>query len=393
MRLLKVLAYTLLLAMTLPGAHQHARAEDRLGLRFSSDSGNFFPDPRVIRPGPRPTNGIDPAMFSLADAAMSTIVSGLQNAISDRLKSFRLNTIAAIQARREPGTQAEQRRAQAFSGPQFAAANMGSWTQVFGLPDANLNTEPFANAPRFSGATIGFDVPLSPTSIAGFFFGGSTGSVTDDSTLKDLSTNGFYSGFYLTHLTGRYFVDLAVSVGLAQQDSNRYDFEISDAEASYSSYFVNPTFTISTYTSVAGQLLLPSVKMSYAGYFFDGYNETGSPQSLTVDDRSSHSLSSRAQITLPFAVTTEAGSIFKMEGYGGVDATLQLGDNKIENSFATKNVAFASDDANREISFILGADLAYTLSNGLLFYSGFEGAINTSGSLEAAAKFGTRFSF
>ena len=281
-----------------------------------------------------------------------------------------------------------------FYDPQFAAANFGSWTQVFGLAGRQREYRTICQCPallwrdhRFRCST------LAQLDRRGFSSGGSTGSVTDDSTLKDLSINGFYSGFYLTHLTGRYFVDLAVSGGLAQQDTSRYDFEISDAEASYSSYFINPTLTISTFTNVAGQLLLPSVKMSYAGYFFDGYNETGSPQSLTVDDRSSHTFSSRAQVTLPFAVTTEAGSIFRVEGYGGIDATLQLGDNKTENSFATKNVAFTSDDANREISFIFGTDLAYTLSSGLLFYGGFESAINTSGSLEAAAKFGTRFSF
>ena len=215
----------------------------------------------------------------------------------------------------------------------------------------------------------------------------------DDSSFKDLSTNGFYSGFYLTHLTGRYFIDLAVSAGLAEQDTSRYDFEIADAQASYSSYFINPTFTVSTFTEIAGQLLLPSVKLSYAGYFYDGYEESGSPQSLTVGDRDSHALSARAQIALPFQVTTEQGSNLRLEGYGGIDATLKRGDTPVNGRTGTNNLAFTSDSATREINFILGADASYVLSNGLLVYGGFEGAVNTTGSFEAAAQIGTRFSF
>ena len=108
MRLFTAFTYTFLLATMLAGDPRRAWATDALGLPFSPDSHQFVQEPLVIGPGPRPNNGIDPTMFSLADAAMSTIVNGLQDAISDRLKAFRLTTIAAIRARGATNPQREQ---------------------------------------------------------------------------------------------------------------------------------------------------------------------------------------------------------------------------------------------------------------------------------------------
>ncbi len=370
-----------------------AAAGDVATWHFKSNNSFSFPPPQVSPPPERPTSGLDPTMFSLADSAMSTIANGAQDAIDARLEAFKSTTIEATRKSDRIDTSGLRNPSPQVPSTGFTVSALGGWTQVFGLSPETQTNKPLENSVNFAGATVGFDLPLSPNAIGGFFFGGSSGSISEDDTSKDVSTNGFYGGFYLTKFSGSYFIDLALSGGMTEQDTSRFDFEVTDAEASYKGYFVNPSVKISTFRDIAGQLVLPSLSVAYAGFFFDGYNETGSPQSLSIDARQTHLLTSRAEIAAPYQHAFFNGSTMKLEARGGVQARFNLSDGGFAATQRGLDFTFEDYDNPRDIGFFLGTDISYILSSGLLLYGEVEGIVNTRGSIDALAQFGTRFSF
>ena len=380
------------IALTTGGTLAPAYADD-VGRWYGGGSQISFPQPQVSLPPDRPVSGLDPSMFSLADSAMTTITSGAQDAIANRLTTFKSTTIAAN--RKSDRADINDLRSPAGDTPaqRFTVSAIGGWSQVFGLSYEEQSQRPFESSPEFAGATVGFDIPLSEQAIAGFFFGGSSGSLSEDDTDKDLDTNGFYGGFYLTRLAGSFFVDLAISGGMTEQDTTRFDFESTDAKASYSSYFVNPSLKVSTFHEIAGQLVLPSISLAYSGFFFDSYNESGSSQSLSIDQRQTHMLTGRAELTTPFDKTFFNGAVMRLEARGGVQAMLNLSDETLAATQRGTGLTLQSDYRPHEVGFFLGTDISYVLPSGLLLYGEIEGIVSTRGSIDALAQFGTRFSF
>lgn len=392
MRRLSHLRGLAFIALTAGGAIAPAYADDtnRWYWRVHRIS---FPPPQVSLPPDRPVSGLDPSMFSLADSAMATITKGAQDAIEERLTTFKATTIAA--SRKSDRADINDLRDPLGEAPKhgFSVSTIGGWSQVFGLSYEDQSQKPFEEGSNFAGATVGFDIPLSEQAIAGFFFGGSSGFLTDDDTDKDLDTNGFYGGFYLTRRTGAYFLDFAISGGMTEQDTTRFDFESTDAKASYSSYFVNPSLKISTFQEIAGQLVLPSLSLDYSGFFFDSYNESGSSQSLSIENRQTHMFTGRAELTAPFDKTFVNGSVMKLEANGGVQAAINLSDGALAATQQGIGLTLQSDYRPYEVGFFLGTDITYELPSGLLLYGEVEGVVNTRGSIDALAQFGTRFSF
>ncbi len=379
-------------ALTTCGALTPAYSDD-VNRWYGSRNRLNLPPPQVSLPPDRPTPGTDPSMFSLADSAMATITGGALEAINKRLTTFRSTTIAA--SRKSDRADINELRDPVPNAPAhgFTVSALGGWSQVFGLSFEQTPNKPFEDSANFAGATVGFDLSLSQTAIAGFFFGGSSGTISEDDTEKDLDTNGFYGGFYLTRFTGSYFVDVAISGGMTEQDTSRFDFELTDAKANYSSYFVNPSLRVSTFHDVAGQLVLPSISLAYSGYFYDGYNESGSTQSLSVDDRQTHLFTGRAEVSTPYDHTFINGSVMKLEAHGGVQALVNLSDGTLAASQRGTSLTLQSNERTHEVGFFLGTDISYVLPSGLLLYGELEGIVNTRGSIDALAQFGTRFSF
>lgn len=344
-------------------------------------------------PGKRPTTKVDETVFSMADDAMATISNGIHDAITARLSRFKNTTIAAARAASAFDDGDSGIGAPGGTTGDFALPNIGGWTQVFGLSDDAWTRKPLDPPNSFSGATVGFDLPLSEHAIAGFFFGGSTGSLKDSQADQNVSTNGFYGGLYVIHQVGDYFIDLTLGGGLTRQDTRRFDFDSQNAEASYSGYFVNPSLTVSTHGQIGNQLIVPSVSMVYSGFFYGNYSEKGSPQSLKVIGRQTHVLSGRTQIAVPYEHVFFSGTKLTFEGRGGVDARFDLSGRTTTSTQGGLELNFRPEDNLRELGVFLGAEATYTLQNGVLLYGEVEGIVSTTGSVDAYTQFGTRFSF
>ena len=394
MRRLCAVFVSIALAVYFAGAQNPSRAEQD-GFRFLTGDFLHIPEPGRNNgpPGGSPDAPFDPGVFSLADSAISLLSRNAHDAISRRLTGFKLATVEARRAARDklgqrlPGAQFERTK------DGFSPEGLGTWTNVFGLSQIDRRTDAIDEFHTFAGATLGLDFPVSDKVIAGIFFGGSTGSLIDDDTLRDVSTNGFYGGFYVARAAGDLFFDLTVNAGLADQRTSRDAYHLSDPETSYAAYFVNPAFHISTYREVFGQTVIPSLGVSYSGTFFDAYSDVTTGQHLNVEDRSSHLVSTRAQLTLPFTRTTSSGAALSIESIAGVKALMNLSPATVMSTPQGLQYAIPASDKDHEIAAFLGSSISYTLTSGLRLYSDFEGFVNTQGSLDGTLRLGGRFSF
>lgn len=349
--------------------------------------------PTVSIPSDRPTSGTNPSVLSLADSAMTTIVKDVDNALTERFARFKTIVVSPAKGNFGDPSRPTQNAAKAEPIQDFAKTGFGSWAQVFGLEQQSKATRPFDSENGFIGATVGFDIPLSSDAVGGFLFGGSTGAISDDDEFKDIKANSFYMGVYATQRRGKFFFDFALTGGVAMQDSRRFDFEIANAKADYTSYFINPVLHISTATEFGGQVVIPSLKLSYAAYLFDNYSEEGSAQSLDISSRDAHFLTARAQLATPFQKQFSDGTALKLQARGGMNAILNFTDEADASTQQGLNFALDSDNDYQAIGAFLGADATYTLTNGVLLFGEVEGIVYSSGNLEGLAQFGTRFSF
>lgn len=393
MRLICAVFFCIALAAFFVRAQSPALAEQD-DFRFSTGDFLDFPDPGR-NDGPSGDAGapFDPGVFSLADSAISLLSRNAHVAISRRLSGFKLATVAARRAAREklgqklPGAHLSR----AHDG--FSPEGLGTWTNVFGLSQIDRRTDAIEKFHTFAGATLGFDFSVSDEIVAGLFFGGSTGSLIDDDTLRDVSTNGFYGGFYIARAVGDLFVDLTVNAGLADQSTSLDAYHLSDPETSYAAYFVNPAFHVSTFREVFGQTVVPSLGVSYSGTFFDAYSDVTTGHHLKVEDRASHLVSTRAQLTVPYTRTTSTGAALRIESVAGVKALMNLSPATVMSTPQGLQYAIPASDKDHEIAAFLGSNIAYTLSSGLRLYSDFEGVVNTQGALDASLRLGGQFSF
>lgn len=360
-------------------------------------SGSFsFPPPQDLPPPPGHRGPVEfnSSIYALSVDALSLIANSAQSSVDGRLASFK--SAAASTAHRTSGGMynASGRTTMTMPADSFAAFGAGGWTQVFGLSAPNTHIDPTVENDGFSGALIGFDTKLSDKMIGGLFFGGSTGKLSTDDNVNKVSANGFYGGLYITRLWGRNIFDLSVSAGLTDQNSDRLVTDVNQsAKAAYSGYFFNPALTVSHFTTVAGQLVVPSLKLGFSSYMFDDYTEKGTAEALTVSAHTSHMMSAQAQLAVPLEKIFFDNTSFRFEGRGGLRTRLNLSGDAISTAHDNHTLTYRTDEHAYTLDVFIGADAAYMLANGVLLFGEFETAVDTSGDVDAQALFGTRFSF
>lgn len=366
------------------------------GSGFNFSSRFPFPPPQEIPPpvGHRDPATFNSSIFSLSFDAVSLIANSAQSSVDNRLATFKTTAASSAHRTSDRLNNASGKATMTMPADSFAAFGAGGWTQVFGLTTPTTHVDPLVEQGNFSGAMLGFDTKLSDHSIGGIFFGGSSGKLSNDDNNNRVSANGFYGGFYVTRLWGRSIIDLSVSAGLTDQDSQRLVSDVNkNAVGSYTGYFFNPTLTVSHFTTVAGQLIVPSLKLGYSGYIFEDFTEKGPVENLTVSAHTANMMHAQAQLTVPIEEVFFDDTSFKFEGRGGLRTQLNLKGDTITTAHQGHQLSIDIAEHAYKLDVFLGADAVYTLSSGIMLFGEFETAVDTTGDIEAQAFFGTRFSF
>jgi len=366
------------------------------GSPFNSTGRLSFPPPREMESpvGHRGPADFSSSIYSLSFDAVSLIANSAQSSIDNRLATFKTTATSSAHRTADRLNNASGKATMTMPGDSFSAFGSGGWTQVFGLTTPTANIDPLVEKGTFSGAMLGFDTKLSDHSIGGVFFGGSAGKLSTDDNNNRVSANGFYGGFYVTRLWGRNIFDLSISAGLTDQNSERLVEDINQtAEASYKGYFFNPTVTVSHFTTIAGQLIVPSLKLGYSGYIFEDFAEKGTVEDLTVSAHSTHMMHARAQLAVPLEEIFFDNTSFKFEGRGGLRTDLNLSGDTITTAHPGHQLSIDIADNAYTLDFFIGADAVYKLNSGIMLFGEFETSLDSTGGIDAQAFFGTRFSF
>ncbi|MGI9416086.1 MAG: autotransporter outer membrane beta-barrel domain-containing protein [Hyphomicrobiales bacterium] len=371
---------------------QSAEADSAFGFSGTSSPGGssgYFDIGTDKYPGP------DPEGFSLADQALAFITGEMHSVIGRRLDINKFRVIAGgTYAASYNGSSMTQSVMRTGKG-SYGSNAIGGWTQVLGLTSSGNRRSVIGDGDGiFDGAMMGFDMPLSDNTMAGTFIGGSVAEVGSFNDSHDHDAKSFYAGVYASHETKGYFFDLAIAGGRTNHDNTRFvDGSKFDARASYDGYFVSPALTVSTFTQIGKRVVIPSVRVQYAGYFFDKYTENGASGTLTVNDRESHVFNTRAQLTVPYETALFDTGLLRVQGRSGFDARVNLSGDTVTSNLNGQPVSFQSEDQNGILGFFLGADFMLALDGGWSLYGGFEGAVYSSEALNAGGQIGARFSF
>lgn len=355
----------------------------------SSSSSGFFDIGIDKDPGP------DPEGFSLADQALSFITGEMHTVINRRLDINKLRVIAGgTYAAAYNGTSMTQSVMRGSKG-SYGSNKIGGWTQVLGLTSTGNRRAVIGDGDGiFDGAMMGFDMPLSGNTMAGMFMGGSVAEVGSFNTSHDHGAKSFYTGMYASHEYNGYFFDAALAGGRTTHKNKRLvDGTKFDAKASYSGYFVSPSLTASTFTQIGDRVVIPSLRLQYAGYFFNNYTEDGLTGALTVNNRETHVFNTRAQLTVPYETGMFDTGVLRVQGRGGFDARFNLSGDTVTSNLNGQPVSFQSSNDNEIFGFFLGADFVLALDGGWSLYGGVESAIYSSDTLNAGGQVGARFSF
>jgi len=354
-------------------------------------SGNF---PETILTGGQPfvVDGstvavLDPAGFGGARAVVTDLTGNIAGAIEDRLAATRDGTGGvALDLRGNHGAGiGEGGSASTGLGPAFWATAIGGYRKQDGS-DGGVG---FHHS--LGGVLIGVDTDLSDYWRGGVFLGASGGSVRVDGSAQDIDHRSFFGGGYLGYAAGLNFADLSVSVGSLRQDSDRRIANnmvvggIETAHAKSDGVFVSPAVTFGTHMAMGDTIVIPSLRLRYAGLFLDGYSETGGSDALSVRSRDVHIFEARGQIALPLTPMEAENGVWSTTLRAGIDGIANSG-GRVSATLLGQDIVFTPAGNKGVIRGFAGADFNFVTTGRTQFHGTVEAGYGSDKAFTAVAR-------
>lgn len=212
----------------------------------------------------------------------------------------------------------------------------------------------------------GYDWSISADTILRFAAGYTRGSITSDSKFATSSVNDT-QGLFLAAAGRSNFENAFLKFGLTA-GTNRHENDrlvndnlaplgIAHAKASYDSFWINPEVSYGmSYALNDEWTATPSVRLSYAGEWVDGYTELGTNANATVGKRQI----GVAELGLEWAVTHQT-TIGKMTGRIGYAYRKSLGDSNTDITLLGITKSVANSNKDRHIAY-LGGEALFALT-------------------------------
>ncbi len=214
---------------------------------------------------------------------------------------------------------------------------------------------------------------------AGAFVGGSVGTVDVDFDSQDIDVDGLYGGVYLRRITGRWVVDLTVTGGILEHDSERRVANntvvggLQNATATYDGAFISPELALSTTLYRGTVSIVPRVSVRYGGLYLDGYTETGAADALTIGSRDVHILQARAELAFPHVSQASDGGVLRLSSRVGVEGRWQIGDEMVNGTLLGQAISFNPGGQDDVFGVFAGLTASHTSQNGVTVYARVEG--------------------
>ncbi len=278
----------------------------------------------------------------------------------------------------------------------------GTWGNLCGGLRHQRDSGPAVDAHHLLGGVLfGRDHALNSDKRLGWVIGLSTSRVKIQYDAQEIDIKSLFGGIYGgRQLSDGTFIDLSLLTGYASHNSDRHVVNnlvsggLQTAQADYDGYFVSPGIRIGSNTRWFGREIQPSIDIRYTGMHLDGYSENGSAADLTADDRTIHTLSSRAKLSFFSEFPSNSGHRIQQESYIGLSGRLNLGENQTTIELLGNSIDFDYGGDDSSLGLIAGFNATLIGRDGAeRIVAGFDGQLDRDGSINLSAHINAVISF
>ena len=354
--------------------------------------------PRVIANGaPSAVNGlevavVDPTALAIADDIIFDLTNSVSGSVFSRLRSERLGgstgqVVALLQE---------------DDGLGFASSmdtGTEAWVEVFGLAREQRDTSPAVGADHYLGGIVtGVDTPIGADARAGLFLGASYGNLDVKFGSQDEDIGSAFIGAYGGYASGPWAIDLVVTGGWSRYNlsrniaNNTAPGGMETASAEHDGFFIAPELSVAHTASINGQEVIPSVQLGYAGTHLDGYTETGSSSTMSVDDRFIHLLTGRFQVTVPVRIPQNADTIY-FAPYAGIEGRTRLDNSDVDAVLLGQTISFDPGGEDSVGAALAGFELSALVDDGVSLFGRVEATVESNSGRTIAGQAGLQIAF
>jgi uncharacterized protein with beta-barrel porin domain len=365
------------------------------------------------------TASLDPTALAQQDRVLMDVAGGASSMVQGRLNSATAGNAnvqmmsyagdgdAASPARSAFGAlgyagDPREANAQMFNKAPavgWSASPITVWSSAFGGVRNQRETDNTLGSRSSSfGGAIGVDRNVRPGWLVGLFAGGGAGNLSVDQNSQKVDSDYFFGGAYSRYEWSNQYFDITMQGGSINNRSNRLVQNgitglPEQARANANGWYVSPEIAYGYHFGLGnGYVLTPMSRLRYVAGFFDGYNETGSAQTLSIGRRTLQDFEERAELELS-KTTDFGGRLLKIMLHGGFIGLQRAGDATINAVLIGQGLTFATPGKSSAVGGVLGAGFDYHTTANVALFGAVEGQVMSDQSHTITARGGVRMAF
>ena len=347
---------------------------------------------------------LDGTAFAQADRGLMDIAGGASSLVAGRLERFTspANGMMAMAYAPEESNPRNANARMFTKAPvaQWNDAPYVVWTNGFGGQRTQDATDQTCTPPRLPMAGPSASIagcartgcsarsPVAARAICRWI-----------GNVQKVDSDYGFGGGYSRFEWGSQFLDVTVQAGSIHNKSTRQVADniagLAIATASYNGWFVSPEVAYGYRINMGnGITLTPTARLRYVAGMFDGYNETGSAQNLSVGSRTLQDFEERGELEVSRLMDVGGkANALKVSAHGGIIALQRAGDTTVNTVLIGQNFAFAAPGKSSAVGGVLGLGFDYQAAVNVALFAAVEGIAMSDQSHIGTAKGGVRVAF